>query len=186
MFLLSGILLISTYTNKIKVTEGISIKSIISNTNNGEVGVFKSNKFAFKYPGGWSVSVKDTTINEDSSTFVKLKHGDEKVKIILYQSKDVYDVDSYTFMNIFEQEESNNYDIYNIIDQDIQSYKINGNPTNNVLIEYEGKDSSGKALDIFQVIDDKIFVLRYYSPNNTFEKNIKEINDLLDSIKINK
>ncbi len=182
--MLAGLLLISILTINIKVSEAVSIKTSITNTNNGDSGTFKSNKFSFNYPGGWSMSVKDTTINKDSSTFIKLTHGNEKVKIMLYQSNDVYGVDSYSFMKVFENAESNNFYKYSILDQDNNSYMINSKPTNNLLIEYQGNDGDGKVLDIFKVIDDKIFVLRYYSPDISFEQDNTWIKKLLKSIKI--
>lgn len=184
---MSSMILVSTIANNVQISEQISIKSSISNTNNGDFGKFKSNKFSFEYPSDWSVGVSQTTINDDSSTFIKLKkNNSEKIKILLYQSKDVYGVDSYGFMKVFESEESMNHDKYKIVYQNAETYQINNNPAHNVLVEYEGKDGSGKALDIFQITDDKIFVLRYYAPDSSFDKNKDTINDLLSTIKIYK
>jgi hypothetical protein len=80
------------------------------------------------------------------------------------------------------------YSVYDILEKNSTKYTIDGNPSTSHIVKYEYKENKvdGKFLEIFSIIENKLFTLVYQSTIQNFETDLPIIDKIIDSIKLAK
>ena len=81
---------------------------------------------------------------------------------------------------------SSGYEVYEVLDKDLNKYTIDGNPSSFHIVKYkyEDKGLEGKIMEIFSLIDKTLFTLTYQSTVENFDKDLPVVEKIIDSIKI--
>ena len=81
---------------------------------------------------------------------------------------------------------SSGYKVYKVLEKKLNKYTIDGNPSSFHSVQYKYKDNGleGKFLEIFSIIDKKLFTLTYQSTNENFDKDLPVVEKIINSIKI--
>ena len=154
---------------------------------------YSSAKFSLMYPENWKVEEKISKFHEydvkllKSGPFSGLRtffgiifeslQGSEKLsnELVLEQTE-----------NFYKNAPISAYSVYEILEKNFTKYKIDGNPSSSHIIKYTYKENNlgGKLLEIFSIIDKKLFTLTYQSTTQNFDKELPIINRIISSIKI--
>jgi hypothetical protein len=101
--------------------------------------------------------------------------------------------DKFTNEQILEQSEnfgksasSSGYKVYEVLEKNLNKYKIDSNPSSFHIVKYTYKenDLEGKIMEIFSIIDENLFTLTYQSTVENFDKDLPIVERIIDSIKI--
>ena len=81
---------------------------------------------------------------------------------------------------------SSGYEVYEVLDKDLNKYTIDGNPSSFHIVKYKYEDNGleGKIMEIFSLIDKRLFTLTYQSTVENFDKDLPVVEKIIDSIKI--
>ena len=193
-FLLSLISFLSVLTS-IYYFESIHAESHLtinnddfSNQNDWSTYIHKDNEFQLNYPPDWKQEGKISKfhlldfklIRSDPFSFIGISYSD------LHGSK------KYTNSDILKQSENfaqygkkSSYKTYNIIESNLTEYEIDNNPSSAHIVSYVYRENNleGKLLEIFSIIDSKLFTLTYQSTLDNFDKDLEIVKKIVNSIK---
>jgi len=184
-------------------SSGISFLSFIQNfdhTNNissinsskietADWLTFSNKKFELKHPPNWEVEKKLSKFHVLDFKLIK----DEPFSFIGISFSSLGNSDKFTNEQILEQSEnfgksasSSGYKVYEVLEKNLNKYKIDSNPSSFHIVKYKYKenDLEGKIMEIFSIIDENLFTLTYQSTVKNFDKDLPIVERIIDSIKI--
>jgi hypothetical protein len=185
----------SNFTNN----TNISSSNINSNSSKNETGTtdvaatdwltFSNDKFVLKYPHDWNVEkklskfhvldfklIKNNPFSFIGISFSSLTNPEEFTNKIILDEAEKLGMDA----------SSSGYEIYEVLDKDLNKYTIDGNPSSFHIVKYKYKDKGleGKIMEIFSLIDKTLFTLTYQSTVKNFDKDLPVVEKIINSIKI--
>lgn len=163
----------------------------ISKENYDGWQTFSNSKFSFMYPEDWTLEKKlskfhvlDAKLLKDNPfsflglSFSSLPSSEKLTNdIVLQQSED------------FGKNSPNSiYSTYEILEKNLTKYSIDGNPSASHIVQYQLEENNldGKLLEIFAIINNKLFTLDYRSTIQNFDTDLPVINKIINSLKITK
>jgi hypothetical protein len=166
----------------------------ISSINNSKMGTadwltFSNKKFELKHPPNWEVEKKLSKFHVLDFKLIK----DEPFSFIGISFSSLGNSDKFTNEQILEQSEnfgksasSSGYKVYEVLEKNLNKYKIDSNPSSFHIVKYKYKenDLEGKIMEIFSIIDENLFTLTYQSTVKNFDKDLPIVERIIDSIKI--
>ena len=186
----------SNFTNN---TTNISNSNINSNSSKHETGTtdiavtdlltFSNDKFVLKYPHDWNVEkklskfhvldfklIKNNPFSFIGISFSSLSNPEEFTNKIVLDEAEKFGMDA----------SSSGYEVYEVLDKDLNKYTIDGNPSSYHIVKYIYEDNGleGKIMEIFSLIDKSLFTLTYESTVENFDKDLPVVEKIIDSIKI--
>ena len=151
---------------------------------------FSNDKFELKYPPGeWNVEQKLSKFHVLDFKLIK----NAPFSFIGISFSSLADSDKFTNKIILDESEnfgmyasSSGYKVYKVLEKKLNKYTIDGNPSSFHSVQYKYKDNDleGKLLEIFSIIDKKLFTLTYQSTNENFDKDLPVVEKIINSIKI--
>ena len=185
----------SNFTNN----TNISSSNINSNSSKNETGTtdvaatdwltFSNDKFVLKYPHDWNVEkklskfhvldfklIKNNPFSFIGIAFSSLSNPEEFTNKIVLDEAEKFGMDA----------SSSGYEVYEVLDKDLNKYTIDGNPSSFHIVKYKYEDNGleGKIMEIFSLIDKSLFTLSYQSTVENFDKDLPVVEKIIDSIKI--
>jgi hypothetical protein len=184
----------SNFTNN----TNISSSNINSSSKNetGTTGIaatdwltFSNDKFVLKYPHDWNVEkklskfhvldfklIKNNPFSFIGISFSSLSNPEEFTNKIVLDEAEKFGMDA----------SSSGYEVYEVLDKDLNKYTIDGNPSSFHIVKYKYEDNGleGKIMEIFSLIDKRLFTLTYQSTVENFDKDLPVVEKIIDSIKI--
>ena len=153
---------------------------------------YSSAKFSLIYPENWNVEEKISKFHVLDLNLLKAIGGNRTSFIGI--SLDTFpDLDKLSNELVLEQSEdfgkfgSNSYySVYEVLEKNLTKYKIDGNPSASHIVKYVFRENNlgGKLLEIFSIIDKKLFTLIYQSTTQNFDEELPIIDRIISSIKI--
>ncbi len=185
----------SNFTNNTNVSS-----SNINSTSKNETGTtdiaaatewltFSNDKFVLKYPPHWNVEkklskfhvldfklIKKNPFSFIGISFSSLTNPEEFTNKIVLDEAEKFGMDA----------SSSGYAGYEVLDKDLNKYTIDGNPSSYHTVKYIYEDNGleGKIMEIFSLIDKRLFTLTYQSTVENFDKDLPAVEKIIDSIKI--
>lgn len=166
----------------------------ISKTDSDKWQTFSNSKFSIMYPDNWILKDKISRFHELDLNLLKITNDSfpsflgisfdviqnpEKLsnELVLEQSEEVGKFSSKSV-----------YEVYDILERNLTKYKIDDKNSASHIIKYTYKDNQvgGKLLELFSIIDNKLFILTYQSAMKHFDKDLPIVNKIIKSIKITK
>ena len=151
---------------------------------------FSNNQFELKYPPhDWNVEKKLSKFHVLDFKLIKNK----PFSFIGISFASLADSDKLTNEIILDESENfgrdasaSGYESYDILEKNLTKYKIDSNPSSFHIVKYkyQDKDLEGKLMEIFSMIDKKLFTLTYQSTIDNFDKDLPVVEKIIDSIKI--
>ena len=186
----------SNFTNN---TTNISSSNINTNSSKNETGTtdiaatdwltFSNDKFVLKYPSDWNVEkklskfhvldfklIKNNPFSFIGISFSPLTNPEEFTNKIVLDEAEKFGMDA----------SSSGYEVYEVLGKDLNKYTIDGNPSSFHIVKYKYEDNGleGKIMEIFSLIDKRLFTLTYQSTVENFDKDLPAVEKIIDSIKI--
>jgi hypothetical protein len=149
---------------------------------------FSNDKFVLKYPHDWNVEkklskfhvldfklIKKNPFSFIGISFSSLTNPEEFTNKIILDEAEKFGMDA-----------SSGYALYEVLDKDLNKYTIDGNPSAYHIVKYIYEDNGleGKIMEIFSLIDKRLFTLTYQSTVENFDKDLPAVEKIIDSIKI--
>src|SRR5215208_2452891 len=151
---------------------------------------FSNNKFELKYPPhDWMAEKKLSKFHVLDFKLIK----NNPFSFIGISFSSLADSDKLTNEIVLDEAEnfgksasSSGYEIYEVLQKNLNKYNIDTNPSSSHIIKYkyQDKELEGKLMEIFSVIDKKLFTLTYQSTIENFDKDLPTVEKIIDSIKI--
>ena len=184
----------SNLTNNTNITSN-NINSIGKNqTGTTDVAAtdwltFSNDKFVLKYPHDWNVEkklskfhvldfklIKKNPFSFIGISFSSLTNPEEFTNKIILDEAEKFGMDA----------SSSGYEVYEVLNKDLNKYTIDGNPSSYHIVKYkyEDKGLEGKIMEIFSLIDKRLFTFTYQSTVENFDKDLPMVEKIIDSIKI--
>jgi len=185
----------SNFTNN----TNISSSNINNNSSKNETGTtdvaatdwltFSNDKFVLKYPHDWNVEkklskfhvldfklIKNNPFSFIGISFSPLTNPEEFTNKIVLDEAEKFGMDA----------SSSGYEVYEVLDINLNKYTIDGNPSSFHIVKYKYEDNGleGNIMEIFSLIDKRLFTLTYQSTVENFDKDLPVVEKIIDSIKI--
>lgn len=151
---------------------------------------YSNNKFELKYPPvGWNVEKKLSKFHVLDFKLIK----NDPFSFIGISFSSLADSDKFTNEIILDEAEnfgmyasSSGYKVYEVLEKKLNNYTIDTNPSSFHTVKYKYKDNDleGKMMEIFSIIDKRLFTLTYQSTIENFDKDLPVVEKIVDSIKI--
>ena len=151
---------------------------------------FSNNKFELKYPPhDWMAEKKLSKFHVLDFKLIK----NNPFSFIGISFSSLADSDKLTNEIILDEAEnfgrsasSSGYEIYEVLQKNLNKYNIDTNPSSSHIIKYkyQDKELEGKLLEIFSIIDKRLFTLTYQSTIENFDQDLLLVEKIIDSIKI--
>ena len=151
---------------------------------------YSNNKFELKYPPvGWNVEKKLSKFHVLDFKLIK----NDPFSFIGISFSSLADSDKFTNEIILDEAEnfgmyasSSGYKVYEVLEKKLNNYTIDTNPSSFHIVKYKYKDNDleGKMMEIFSIIDKRLFTLTYQSTIENFDKDLPVVEKIVDSIKI--
>lgn len=151
---------------------------------------YSNDKFELKYPPvGWNVEKKLSKFHVLDFKLIK----NDPFSFIGISFSSLTDSDKFTNEIILDEAEnfgmdasSSGYKVYEVLDKKLNNYTIDSNPSSFHIVKYKYKDNDleGKLMEIFSIIDKRLFTLTYQSTIENFDKDLPVVEKIVDSIKI--
>ncbi|HEU5461111.1 MAG TPA: hypothetical protein VFU79_02450 [Nitrososphaeraceae archaeon] len=151
---------------------------------------FSNDKFELKYPPGkWNVEQKLSKFHVLDFKLIK----NDPFSFIGISFASLADSDKFTNEIILDEAEnfgmyalSSGYEVYEVLEKKLNKYTIDANPSSSHSVKYKYKenDLEGKLLEIFSIIDKKLFTLTYQSTIENFDKDLPVVEKIINSINI--
>lgn len=166
----------------------------ISKPGSDKWQTFSNSKFSIMYPDNWILKDKISRFHELDLNLLKIT--EDSFPSFLGISFDVIqNPDKLSNELVLDQSEEvgkfsskSVYEVYDILERNLTKYKIDDNNSASHIIKYTYKDNQleGKLLEVFSVIDNKLFILTYQSAMKDFDKDLPIVDKIIKSIKISK
>ena len=164
--------------------------SKIETATTGDWLTYSNNKFELKYPPHeWNVEKKLSKFHVLDFKLIK----NNPFSFIGISFSSLEDPDKFTNKIILDEAEnfgrstsSSGYKIYEVLEKNLNKYTIDTNPSSFHIVKYKYKDKEleGKLMEIFSIINKKLFTLTYQSTIENFDKDLPVVEKIIDSIKI--
>jgi hypothetical protein len=189
-FLISALLIslsIFFFTDAFKEVE--LIYGADSKDNSSKWVPYSSAKFSLMYPENWKVEEKISKFHVLDLKLLK----DNPFSFLGISFSALMDSDKLSNELVLEQSEDfgkfvtkSGYSTFDVLEKNLTKYKIDNNPSASHIVKYvyEENNLGGKLLEIFSIIDKKLFTLTYQSTTQNFDKELPIINRIISSIKI--
>lgn len=150
---------------------------------------YSSAKFSLMYPENWKVEEKISKFHVLDLKLLK----DNPFSFLGISFSALMDSDKLSNELILEQSEDfgkfvtrSGYSTFDVLEKNLTKYKIDNNPSASHIVKYvyEENNLGGKLLEIFSIIDKKLFTLTYQSTTQNFDKELPIIDRIISSIKI--
>jgi hypothetical protein len=184
----------SNFTNNTNISSSNINSSSKNETGTTDVAAtdwltFSNDKFVLKYPHDWNVEkklskfhvldfklIKNNPFSFIGISFSSLTNPEEFTNKIILDEAEKFGMDA----------SSSGYEVYEVLDKDLNKYTIDGNPSSFHIVKYkyEDKGLEGKIMEIFSLIDKTLFTLTYQSTVENFDKDLPVVEKIIDSIKI--
>src|SRR5215208_6711221 len=179
---------IETATTEEQQEEGTATTAAANTTDDWLT--FSNNKFELKYPPhDWKAEKKLSKFHVLDFKLIK----NNPFSFIGISFSSLADSDKLTNEIILDEAEnfgrsasSSGYEIYEVLQKNLNKYNIDTNPSSSHIIKYkyQDKELEGKLMEIFSIIDKKLFTLTYQSTIENFDKDLPTVEKIIDSIKI--
>src|ERR671910_1754305 len=179
----------SSSSNNNNNSSGIN-SSKIETAATGDWLTYSNNKFELKYPPHeWNVEKKLSKFHVLDFKLIK----NNPFSFIGISLSSLVDSDKFTNEIILDEAEnfgrfasSSGYKIYEVLEKKLNKYTINTNPSSFHIVKYKYEDNEleGKLMEIFSIIDKRLFTLTYQSTIENFDKDLPVVEKIIDSIKI--
>jgi hypothetical protein len=195
----------SNFTDNNVISSSSSSSSSNNNNNNNSSGInsskietattgdwltYSNNKFELKYPPHeWNVEKKLSKFHVLDFKLIK----NNPFSFIGISFSSLEDSDKFTNEIILDEAESfgrstssSGYKVYEVLEKKLNKYTIDTNPSSFHIVKYKYKDKEleGKLMEIFSIINKKLFTLTYQSTIENFDKDLPVVEKIIDSIKI--
>lgn len=164
--------------------------SKIETATTGDWLTYSNNKFELKYPPHeWNVEKKLSKFHVLDFKLIK----NNPFSFIGISFSSLEDSDKLTNEIILDEAESfgrstssSGYKVYEVLEKKLNKYTIDTNPSSFHIVKYKYKDKEleGKLMEIFSIINKKLFTLTYQSTIENFDKDLPMVEKIIDSIKI--
>jgi hypothetical protein len=179
----------SSSSNNNNNNSGIN-SSKIETATTGDWLTYSNNKFELKYPPHeWNVEKKLSKFHVLDFKLIK----NNPFSFIGISFSSLEDSDKLTNEIILDEAESfgrstssSGYKVYEVLEKKLNKYTIDTNPSSFHIVKYKYKDKEleGKLMEIFSIINKKLFTLTYQSTIENFDKDLPMVEKIIDSIKI--
>jgi hypothetical protein len=179
----------SSSNNNNNNSSGINSNKIETATT-GDWLTYSNNKFELKYPPhGWNVEKKLSKFHVLDFKLIK----NNPFSFIGISFSSLEDSDKFTNEIILDEAEnfgrsasSSGYKIYEVLEKKLNKYTIDTNPSSFHIVKYKYKDKEleGKLMEIFSIINKRLFTLTYQSTIENFDKDLPVVEKIIDSITI--
>lgn len=180
---------ISSSSSSSNNSSGINSSKIETATTDNWL-TYSNNKFELKYPPHeWNVEKKLSKFHVLDFKLIK----NNPFSFIGISLSSLVDSDKFTNEIILDEAEnfgrfasSSGYKIYEVLEKKLNKYTIDTNPSSFHIVKYKYKDKEleGKLMEIFSIIDKRLFTLTYQSTIENFDKDLPVVEKIIDSIKI--
>lgn len=177
-------------SSKIEIATTTTIKEKEKEVTTEDWLTYSNDKFELKYPPvGWNVEKKLSKFHVLDFKLIK----NDPFSFIGISFSSLTDSDKFTNEIILDEAEnfamdasSSGYKVYEVLEKKLNNYTIDGNPSSFHIVKYKYKDNDleGKLMEIFSIIDKKLFTLTYQSTIENFDKDLPVVEKIVDSIKI--
>ena len=184
----------SNFTNNTNISSSNINSSSKNETGTTDVAAtdwltFSNDKFVLKYPNDWNVEkklskfhvldfklIKNNPFSFIGISFSSLSNPEEFTNKIVLDEAEKFGMDA----------SSSGYEVYEVLDKDLNKYTIDGNPSSFHIVKYKYEDNGleGKIMEIFSLVDKRLFTLTYQSTVENFDKDLPVVEKIIDSIKI--
>ena len=177
-------------SSKIEIATTTTIKEKEKEVTTEDWLTYSNDKFELKYPPvGWNVEKKLSKFHVLDFKLIK----NDPFSFIGISFSSLADSDKFTNEIILDEAEnfgmyasSSGYKVYEVLEKKLNNYTIDANPSSFHIVKYKYKDNDleGKLMEIFSIIDKKLFTLTYQSTIENFDKDLPVVEKIVDSIKI--